>query len=189
MLDTRFGSWPIPALLFLVLLSPTALFAAGPQTLPVTLEAESGSNQLVWSDPAGPLSGETPWVLRSDLMGPDTWLSVETSDGGEARCAEAVRFSVLAASKVTFRVELTSDLAGKVRWRVLRGRDHSIRLNPCLPRPSDDRRACTRGGIPRPLVSQLVGAFEARFEGSQDFVPVTRIRFERSPACGHSTTE
>jgi len=163
--------------------------AGGPQALPVTLQVGPESAALRWSDVGGALDGESAWALRSDLVGPATWLAVEQTAGAEQECAEAVRFRVLAAGRIEYRVQVASDLAGSLRWSIDYDDRQSITLRSCLPRPSDDRRACLRGGIPRPLLEPLQGVLEARLQGSGDFVPVQAVRFGRFSECARSQGE
>jgi hypothetical protein len=153
-----------------------------PQELPVVVSAGPDSNRLQWRDVNGPLRGEVPWVLRTDLLGPDTYLVVETADG--ARCAREVSFRVLAAGVTEYTVTLVSDLRGRVSWRVDYGAGQSIRLFTCSPRPADDpRQGCIRGRIPKPLFGELVGEMSVELAGGSLVQGVRVLRFERGFAC------
>jgi hypothetical protein len=165
----------------LCLAVPLAAAAAKRQGLPVTVSRDVNSQMLRWNDSGGVLTGEVPWVLRSDLRGPETYLVVETKAGDPSTCAEELRFRVLAAQRIEYRVAVRSDLGGTVSWAVEYGEGKSIRLFACVPRPSEDRRACLKGGVPRPLLALLLGALEARLRGSEAFVPVEVVRFATAP--------
>lgn len=162
--------------IFLVV-SAAPAFAAAPQGLPVTLRGDPVSHALLWSDPGGRLEGEGPWVLRDDLRGPGVRLEAEREAGGKAIPAEAVRFRVLAGGRVEYRVEVTREPDGALAWSVTWDQGREVRLFRCTPRPSDDPRACLRGGVPRPLMEPLVGSLEARPEEAETYVPVAVVRF------------
>jgi len=154
-----------------------------PQELPVVVAPAADSHRLVWRDAHGPLRGEVPWVLRTDLLGPDTFLVVET-DGGEW-CARSVVFRVLAAGVTEYTVHLESDLNGKVSWRVTHGANKKLKLFTCAPRPADDRRqACVYGGVPKPLLGELVGDMTAELADGRFAAQVDALRFELGYPCG-----
>ena len=153
-----------------------------PQELPVVIATEADSTQLQWRDAHGPLRGEVPWVLRTDLLGPDTYLVIETPDGD--RCAKSVSFVVLAAGVTEYQVTLVSDLHGKVSWTVVSGGGHKMKLFRCDPRPADDsRNECFNGGIPKPLFGELVGGFTAELAGGATERDGLAVRFERGFPC------
>lgn len=159
-----------------------ALILAGcqpPQELPVVVAPSAESGRLVWSDPGGPMRGEVPWVVRTDLRGPDTYLVVPTAAGDV--CAEEVSFVVLAGGRTEYRVTLVSDLAGRVRWRVGYAKDKKVRLFTCDPRPAEEpRRECLRGGVPRPLTGELAGGFAARTADGAWHEGLSELRFEHA---------
>jgi len=153
-----------------------------PQELPVVIATEADSTRLQWRDAHGPLRGEVPWILRTDLLGPDTYLVIETPDGD--RCAKSVSFEVLAEGVTQYHVNLVSDLHGRVSWAVVSGGGHRMKLFRCDPRPADDsRNECFNGGIPKPLFGELVGGFTAElFDGTPADSP-RAVRFERGFQC------
>ncbi|MCU0305751.1 MAG: hypothetical protein MUC56_17000 [Thermoanaerobaculales bacterium] len=154
-----------------------------PQELPVIVSADDGG-ALSWRDPHGELRGEVPWVVRTDIMGPDTFLFVETTDG-DVR-ANDVTFQVLAAGVTEYEVTLVSDLQGTVSWSVVSPDGKKLKLFTCSPRPADDaRRECLRGGIPKPLLGDLVGSISAGLTTGERTDDVRAVRFER----GSPTTE
>jgi hypothetical protein len=157
-----------------------------PQELPVVVSRAADGNTLEWRDAYGPLRGEVPWVLRTDVLGPDTFLVVET-EGGD-RCARVVSFRVLAAGVTEYTVTLTSDLHGNVSWRVTYGAGKRVKLFSCSPRPADDpRQDCISGGIPKPLFGELVGGISADLVGGEIEEGVRAVRFERGFPCGDRT--
>jgi hypothetical protein len=154
----------------------------GPQELPVVVSPTADDGNLQWRDPHGPLRGEVPWVLRTDLLGPDTFLVVET-DSGDV-CAQTVSFRVLAAGVTEYTVTLASDLRGRVSWRVTYGNGKRMKIFSCSPRPADDpRQECLKGGIPKPLFGELVGAFSAELVGGAPVQGARTLRFERGFPC------
>jgi hypothetical protein len=160
-----------------------AIGCARPQDLPVVVAPESGTNRLQWRDAHGPLRGEVPWVLRTDVLGADTFLVVETDDGDH--CAKEVSFRVLAGGATEYTVHLSSDLDGKVSWRVTYGSNKKLKLFTCSPRPADDRRrACIHGGIPKPLFGELVGGMTAELVDDGVETTAHALRFVRSYQCG-----
>jgi len=159
------------------------------QELPVSVQADAVSRELRWSDPAGLLAGEVPWVLRSDLLGPGTWLVVERKAGEREACAKGLRFRMLAQQRIEYRVQVTSDLAGALSWNLGYGDGRTVSLRSCIPRPSQDRRACLRGGIPKPLMELLQGSLEARLVGADAYIPVQVARFANAPECGRAGAE
>ena len=173
----------VSAVLWMAIVSPGC---TRPQELPVVVSPAADGNRLEWRDAHGPLRGEVPWVLRTDVLGPDTFLVVETADGD--RCASTVSFRVLAAGVTEYTVTLVSDLRGKVSWRVAYGADKTMKLFTCSPRPADDpRRNCIRGGIPKPLFGELVGAISAELPGGEIEEEVRAVRFERGFPCDAGT--
>jgi hypothetical protein len=152
-----------------------------PQDLPVVVSADPDDGALQWSDAHGPLRGEVPWVVRSDLRGPDTALVVETPTG--AARARRVSFRVLAGGATEYRVVLVADDSGRVSWTVRYGEGQRMRLFSCDPRPADDPKLeCLHGGVPRPLFGTLVGEISAELEDGRRATDVEAIRFERPPA-------
>ena len=152
-----------------------------PQELPVVVSVTPEGATLHWQDARGPLRGEVPWVLRTDLLGPETYLVVGTADGD--RCARRVSFRVLAGGATEYGVTLVSDLGGRVSWRVVAGGDRRIKLFTCAPRPADDpRQECLAGGIPKPLLGELIGSISAELEGGA-LAEATSLRFERALPC------
>ena len=158
------------------------------QELPVVVSRLPGSERLQWRDAHGPLRGEVPWVLRTDVLGPDTFLVVETDDG--EKCARSVSFRVLAGGATEYTVRLVSDLSGKVSWRVTYGANKKLKLFACRPRPADDpHQACVGGGIPKPLFGELVGDMSAELAGGELVEGVGRLRFERGFPCAAVPSE
>jgi hypothetical protein len=166
---------------FLLLVAAVPAAAGGPQGLPVTLRADPTSHDLRWADSGGALEGEVPWVLRDDLRGPGVRLEVELEAGGETIPAEALRFRVLAGGRVEYHVEVTREPSGGLAWSVTYDDGRELRLFRCVPRPTEDPRACLRGGVPRPLMEPLVGSLEARPAGAESYVPVVLVRFVSAP--------
>ena len=153
-----------------------------PQELPVVVSPAADGKALEWRDAYGPLRGEVPWVLRTDVLGPDTFLVVETADGD--KCAKRVSFRVLAAGTTEYTVTLVSDLRGVVSWRVTYGVGKRVKIFSCSPRPADDpRQNCIRGGIPKPLFGELVGAISAELVGGEIQEAVRALRFESGFPC------
>jgi hypothetical protein len=153
------------------------------QELPVVASATAVGERLEWRDAYGSLRGEVPWVLRSDVRGPDALLMVETPDGD--RCARRVTFEVLAPGDTSYTVTLVSDLRGRVAWDVVSGGGQKIRLFSCEPRPAqDERNACVFGGIPRPLSGRLAAVFEVELDDGTAIEGVRSVRFERGSRCG-----
>ncbi len=138
-----------------------------------------GSGALQWRDAHGPLRGEVPWVVRSDLRGPDTLLMVETA-AGEAR-ARRVTFTVLAGETTEYDVTLVADGPGRVTWTVGYGEDRKMRLYSCDPRPADDRKnECIHGGVPKPLFGTLVGDISAERVDGRPVSDVRAVRLEHA---------
>ena len=159
-----------------------------PQELPVVVSQAPGSERLQWRDAHGPLRGEVPWVLRTDVLGPDTFLVVTTDDG--EKCAESVSFRVLAGGVTEYTVRLVSDLRGNVSWRITYGANKRLKLFTCRPRPADDpRQGCIRGGIPKPLFGELVGDITAELVNGGGEVRARELRFERGFSCGAEASE
>lgn len=153
-----------------------------PQDLPVTVSADGAARGLEWRDAHGVLDGEVPWVVRSDLRGPDTALVVTTPDGDA--CARSVSFRVLAAGTTEYRVSLDSDLRGAVSWRVGYGEGGHMKLFGCDPRPAaEPRRGCLHGGIPKPLMGELVGDVSAELADGTRLDGLRTFRFERGVEC------
>ena len=171
------------ALFLIAALSP-AILAYGcraSQEPPVVMTHDPESGGLRWHDAEGPLIGEIGWTLRTDVLGPDVYLVVETDAG--YRCAERVSFQVKPGG--AFDVTRASDLRGRVAWGITDGGGKEIRTFTCVPRPADYPRACVKGGIPLPLFGKLVGSLQAQLEAGGAPVPVAGVRFERDPpACG-----
>jgi len=167
----------------LVLVAAIVMFGCdGAQELPVVVSRAAGSDRLEWRDAHGPLRGEVPWVLRTDVLGPDTFLVVETDDG--EKCAESVSFRVLAGGVTEYTVRLVSDLRGNVSWRITYGANKKLKLFTCRPRPADDpRQGCIRGGIPKPLFGELLGGMTAEMAGGELIEGFTTLRFERGFPC------
>lgn len=158
------------------------------QELPVVVSRAAGSGRLEWRDAHGPLRGEVPWVLRTDVLGPETFLVVETDDG--EKCAESVSFRVLAGGVTEYTVRLVSDLDGNVSWRVTYGTNKKLKLFTCRPRPADDpRQGCVRGGIPKPLFGELVGDMTARLAGGELVEGIGTLRFVHGFPCAPATSE
>jgi len=154
-----------------------------PQDLPVVVSRAPESERLQWRDAYGPLRGEVPWVLRTDVLGPDTFLVVETDDG--ETCAESVSFRVLAGGVTEYTVRLVSDLSGNVSWRITYGANKKLKLFTCRPRPADDpRQGCIRGGIPKPLFGELIGDMTAELVNGGGVVQARELRFEQGFPCG-----
>jgi hypothetical protein len=154
----------------------------GPQELPVVVSPTADDGSLQWRDAHGLLRGEVPWVLRTDLLGPDTFLVVET-DAGDV-CVQTVSFRVLAAGVTEYTVTLASDLRGRVSWRVTYGNGKRMKIFTCNPRPADDpRQGCLKGGIPKPLFGKLVGGFSAELVGGTPVRGARSLRFERGFPC------
>jgi hypothetical protein len=121
-------------------------------------------------------------VLRTDVLGPDTFLVVETAAGDV--CAQRVSFRVLAAGATEYEVSLVSDLHGTVSWRVGYGGDKHVKLFTCEPRPAaDPPKECIKGGIPKPLFGELVGSFSAELAGGGSAGDIQAVRFERGFLC------
>ena len=153
-----------------------------PQELPIVVSV-TGDNTIEWNDLHGPLRGEVPWVLRTDAMGPGTYLLVDTPDG--STCARQVAFQVVAGGVTRYTVTLVSDLHGKVSWRIRTEAGKRMRLFTCTPRLGDDsRRECLRGGIPKPLFGELVGDFSAELVDGSPATEVRSVRFDRDGECG-----
>jgi hypothetical protein len=147
----------------------------------------TGDNTIEWNDLHGPLRGEVPWVLRTDAMGPGTYLLVDTPDG--STCARQVTFQVLAGDVTRYTVSFVSDLHGKVSWRVTTESGKRMRLFTCSPRSGEDsRRECLRGGIPKPLFGKLDGGFSAQLVDGTSATEVRTVRFVRGDACAASAT-
>ena len=174
------GAWITVAVLWMTI--PSSGCHRKPQDLPVVVSVATDGGRLQWRDAHGPLRGEVPWVVRSDVRGPDTSLVVETADGD--RCARTVSFHVLAGGATEYAVTLVSTLHGKVSWRVNYGEGKEMKLFTCRPRPADDRRQeCIRGGIPLPLFGELVGGISAELAGGAVEEGVRAVRFERAFPC------
>ncbi len=154
-----------------------------PQALPVVVSAPAVGERLEWRDAHGSLRGEVPWVLRTDVRGPDTFLVVATPDGD--RCARRVVFRVLTPGDTSYTVTLDSDLRGRVTWDVISGGGQRIRLFSCQPRPAEDEgNACVFGGIPRPLSGPLAGDFVVTLDDGTVVEGARSVRFERGVRCG-----
>jgi len=160
-----------------------------PQELPVVVSPAADSGVLQWRDAHGPLRGEVPWVLRTDLLGPDTYLVAETAAGD--RCARKVTFQVLAGGKIEYTVTLVSDLRGRVKWRVISGGGKRMKLFTCTPRPADDpRQECLKGGVPKPLLfGELVQGISAELAGGAVEEDIRAVRFERAFPCGAASPD
>lgn len=158
------------------------------QALPVVVSPATDTKVLQWRDAHGPLCGEVPWVLRTDLLGPDTYLVAETAAGD--RCAREVFFQVLAGGEINYTVTLTSDQRGRVKWRVLTEGGKRMKLFTCTPRPADDPlQGCLKGGIPKPLFSELVGGISAELVGGTVEEGIRAVRFERGSPCATHTQD
>jgi hypothetical protein len=104
-------------------------------------------------------------------------LVVGTADG-EFR-ARQVTFRVLAAGVTEYEVTLVSDLRGMVSWSVMSPGNKRLKLLTCEPRHSDDpRRECLRGGIPKPLLGDLVGGISAELTNGVTADDLRGFRFE-----------
>lgn len=157
-----------------------------PQELPVVVSPAADSGVLQWRDAHGSLRGEVPWVLRTDLLGPNTYLVVETDEGD--RCAQNVTFHVLAGGEIEYKVTLASDLSGHVKWRVTSGGGKRLKLFTCTPRPANDpRQQCLNGGIPKPLLGELVGSITAELVEGTVEEGVRAVRFEHGFPCATPT--
>ena len=174
----------VTAVLLMTIVSPGC---TKPQELPVVVSAAADGNELEWRDAYGPLRGEVPWVLRTDVLGPDTFLVVETADG--EKCAKTVSFRVLAAATTEYTVTLVSDLRGEVSWRVTYGAGKRMKLFRCSPRPAEDpRQNCIYGGIPKPLFGELIGGISAELVGGEIEEGCLALRFERGFPCTADAT-
>jgi len=179
------GALIVTAALWMTIVSPGC---KRPQELPVVVSPGSDDNRLQWRDAHGPLRGEVPWVLRTDVLGPDTYLVVETADGD--RCARTVSFRVVAAGVTEYTVTLVSDLRGKVSWRVTYGAGKRLKIFTCSPRLADDSlQSCIAGGIPRPLFGELDGDISAEIVGGAFEEGVRAVRFERGFPCDAGAIE
>jgi hypothetical protein len=159
-----------------------------PQELPVVVSPAADTGTLQWRDAHGPLRGEVPWVLRTDLLGPDTYLVVETAEGD--RCARKVVFDVLAGGETKYTVTLANDLRGRVKWRVTSPSGKRMKLFTCTPRPAEDpRQECLKGGIPKPLLGELVGDISAELVGGTLEEGVQAVRFERAFPCAAASPD
>lgn len=153
-----------------------------PQELPVVVSPAAGDGTLQWQDALGPLRGEVPWVLRTDVVGPGTFLVAETAAGD--RCAKKVTFHVLAGGETDYTVTLVSNLRGHVSWRVTYGNGRRMKLFSCTPRPAEEpRQECLNGGIPKPLFGELVGGITAELVGGTVEEGVRAVRFESGFPC------
>jgi len=164
-----------------------ALVSAGcrppPQALPVVVSAPAVGERLDWRDAHGPLRGEVPWVVRTDVRGPETFLVVATSEGD--RCARRVVFRVLAPGDTSYTVTLNSDLRGGVTWEVVSGGGQRIRLFSCEPRPAEDEaKACVFGGVPRPLSGRLAADFDVELDDGTSVAGIRSVRIDGGVLCG-----
>jgi len=176
----------VVAAVLLMTIVPTG--CTKPQELPVVASPAAEGKALEWRDASGPLRGEVPWVLRTDVLGPNTYLVVETADGD--RCANRVSFRVLAAGTTEYTVTLVSDLRGNVSWRVTYGAGRRMKLFSCSPRPAEDpRQKCIYGGIPKPLFGELVGDISAELVGGEIDDACLALRFERGYPCDTGAVE
>ena len=177
-----------PVLATVVWVMIVAIGCDRPQELPVVASRSADGDRLQWRDAHGPLRGEVPWVLRTDVLGPDTFLVVETDDG--VKCARSVSFRVLAGGTTEYAVRLVSDLRGNVSWRVTHGANKKLKLFTCRPRPAEDpRQACIKGGIPKPLFGKLVGDISAELADGGGEIQARELRFERGFPCAEGSGE
>jgi hypothetical protein len=150
------------------------------QRLPVIVTVDAQTRDLQWSDEEGVLRAEVPWVLRRDVMGPDTYLIAEVPGSGR-QCVEEATFRVVPIAGVEYRVKLVSDLHGTISWNVQYGESKDVRLIGCTPRHTGGTRDCLEGGIPKSLFGVLEGAVRARPAGGESKVVVEALRFEQTP--------
>ncbi len=177
------GPLVVAAVLLMTIVLPGC---AKPQELPVVVSPAADGKELEWRDAYGPLRGEVPWVVRTDVLGPDTFLVAETAAGD--KCAKRVSFRVLAAGTTEYTVTLVSDLRGAVSWRVTYGAGRRVKLFSCSPRPGDDPgQNCIYGGIPKPLFGELVGDISAELVGGEIDDACLALRFERGSPCKDRT--
>ena len=175
MIDRPALSW-----IGLLMLPILACCHSDQQRLPVALTVEPTAQGLQWSDDGGSLTGEPSWVLRTDVLGPDTYLVADTVDSGR-RCVEEVTFRVVPIEGIEYSVNLVSDLRGTVSWNVRYGEGRSVRLSRCTPRRTGDPKECLKGGIPKPLFGTLQGMITAKPAGRDSAVHIERLRFEKNP--------
>jgi len=152
----------------------------GEQGLPVVVSVDSASQHLQWSDAGGLLEGEVPWVLRRDLLGPDTYLVATTFDT-RRECAEEISFRVTPIEGIEYTVTLSSDLRGKVWWDIRHGAGKEVRTFRCAPRPTDGKEKCQRGGIPKPLFGTLTGTITGKLADIGSTKSLESFRFEHTP--------
>ena len=158
-----------------------AFGCGGEQRLPVNVTVDSTTQHLQWSDAGGSLVGEVPWVLRRDVLGPDTYLVATTFDSQSA-CAEEISFRVTPIEGIEYTVKLSSDLQGKVLWDIRYGAGKEVRTFRCTPRPSDGKEECQRGGIPKPLFGTLTGTITGKLADTGSTKSLESFRFEQAPS-------
>lgn len=150
------------------------------QRLPVVVTVDSTTQNLQWADAGGLLEGEVPWVLRRDLLGPQTYLVATTFDS-RSECVEEISFGVTPIDGIEYTVTLVSDLQGKISWDIRYDAGKEVKTFRCTPRPADGKEECRRGGIPRPLLGTLVGTITAKVSGSSATRSLESFRFEHTP--------
>lgn len=151
------------------------------QRLPVAGTVDSTTHNLQWAEAGGLLEGEVPWVLRRDLLGPETYLVATTFDS-RSECVEEISFGVTPVDGIEYTVTLASDLRGKIFWDIRYGAEQKeVKTFRCTPRPSGDNEECRRGGIPRPLFGTLTGTVAGKPTGSDSTRSLQSFRFERTP--------
>ena len=164
----------------IILVSILALACNGEQRRPVEVTVDPTSQVLRWSDAGGLLEGEVPWVLRRDVLGPDTYLVATTFDS-QSVCVEELSFRVAPVDGIEYTVTLVSDLKGEVLWDIRYGAGKQVKTFRCTPRPADGKEECRRGGIPRPLFATLTGTITGRLADSGSNQSLESFRFEHTP--------
>jgi len=165
----------------IILVSIFALACNGEQRRPVEVTVDPTSQVLRWSDAGGLLEGEVPWVLRRDVLGPDTYLVATTFDS-QSECAEEISFRVTPIEGIEYTVTLSSDLQGKVLWDIRYGAGKEVRTFRCTPRPTDGKEECQRGGIPKPLFGTLTGTITGKLADTGSTKSLESFRFEQAPS-------
>jgi hypothetical protein len=152
----------------------------GEPGLPVVVSVDSTTQHLQWSDAGGLLEGEVPWVLRRDVLGPDTYLVATTFDS-RRECVEEVSFRVTPIEGIEYTITLVSDLQGSVFWDIRYGDGKEVKTFRCTPRPTDGQEECQRGGIPKPLFGTLTGTVTGTPAGSDSIKSLQSFRLEHTP--------
>lgn len=150
------------------------------QRLPFAVTVDASTRELQWSDAGGSLDPEVPWVLRTDALGPDTYLIAETSSSGR-QCVKRVFFRVIPIPGIEVEVRLTSDLEGRISWDVRYSNGKQVTLRGCTPRSTGDPRECLGGGIPKTLFGKADGPVRAKPAGGGSTLSIETLRFEQNP--------